>query len=459
MAGRNPIIWLVVVVVVSLGMIRAPGAAFELGIQTSPAVVSLNRELTYSLTLTNRSGGLRTNVVVNSTFNVAVELVSTTNRAGTAALEGSAVVFRIPQLPATSNAVMGLVIQPLSAGLLTNNLQLLALNIDERTNTVNRVFAAEANLGVGLNVDTNVLVTGDWTEFRLTVTNAGPESVPQVMVTNFLPAGAQFLALTPSSVPVTVTGTQVVFSAGALAVSSNRTYRVRLQANNVGSNLITAEVNGPDVSDPVDGNNRTNRTLVLAAPQTSVLTAAFVSAQVFNPQTGLMEQVIRLSNPAGPPVAGGRIVFPQIAERVFNASGTNDGQPFAALTRSLAAGESAELRIEYFVPSRTAFPNPAVMAWAVPAYVARASSGLRLNGLRGQRLAGGGMLLEFPAEPGRTYEVVYDGEVGFTDSLRAMPSVTAPGDRVQWIDAGPPKTSRRPEEAAARFYRIIEVEP
>jgi len=438
---------------------RLAAASLELGIQTTPAVVTLNRELTYSLTLTNRSGGLLTNVVVNSTFNAAVELVSTTNRAGTAALEGSAIVFRIPQLPNTSNAVLGLVIQPLSAGSLTNTFELLALNIREFTNTVNQVFAADANLGVSLVVDTNTLVTGDWTEYRLTVTNAGPEAASQVVVTNLLPAGAAFLALTPSNAPVILTGTQLVFSAGTLAVNSNAVFRVRLEANSAGTNVISVSASAADLRDPVAGNDSVSRALLLTNPQTGVLSATFLSGQVFNPQTGLMEQRIRLSNPAGPAVAGGRIVFPGITEQVFNAGGTNDGRRFVTLTRPLAAGESADLLVEYFVPTRTAFPNPTLLTWGVPAYVPRPSTGTNVTGLRVSRMDAGRLLLEFPATPGRGYEVVYDDDVRFNEPVRALPTVTAPADRAQWIDAGPPKTSQRPGEAPQRFYRVIEVKP
>lgn len=437
---------------------RLEAAELELGIQTSPAVSTVNRELTYSLTLTNQSGILLTNVVVNSTFNVAVDLVSVTNRSGTAALEGSALVFRIPQLANTSNAVMSLVIQPLSIGRLTNTFQLLATNINVLTNTVTEVFAADANLGISLLSETNTLVTGDWTDYRLTVTNVGPETAASVIITNFLPMGSQFLSLTPSNPPVTLTGTQLVFSAGTLASGTNFTFKVRLQVNSTGTNQVSAQVAGPDLSDPSPGNNAVTNALLVADPQTNLLSAAFVSPQTFNPQTGLMEQVIRLTNPGGAVVAGGRIVFPDIAERVFNAAGTNNGRPFVALTRPLGAGESVDLLIEYFIPERTPFPAPLIEAWAVPAFVPRTPLGDEVALARAQRLATGGLLLEFATEPGRAYHIVYGDAVTFTNALRALPVLVAPADRVQWIDEGPPKTSHRPDQVPARFYRIIEAD-
>lgn len=458
-AGRVPFFLTQLLALSILSGARLPAASLELGVRTSPAVATLSRELTYALTLSNRSGGLLTNVVVNSTFSAAVEYVSATNRAGTAGLEGSAVVFRIPQLPNTSNAVMSLIVQPLSAGSLTNTFQMLALNINEVTNEVTRVFAADANLGVSLTVDTNTLVTGDWTEYRLAVTNAGPEGIPRFVVTNLLPAAAQFLTVSPSNAPATIMGTQLVFSAGALAAGSNVSFNVRLQVNAAGTNVVSAEVNSPDVRDPLPSDDTAVETWLLASPTAGVLAASFVSSQTFNPQTGLMEQVIRLTNSTGSAVAGGRVLFPDLEQRLFNAGGTNAGRPFVALTRSLGAGESANLLLEYYVPARVAFGDPAVEAWAVPVYVPTPAPGEGVTGVTGRRLASGGLLLEFPAEPGRVYEVVYDDDVTFSGAVRALPSISAPGDRVQWMDEGPPKTSRRPDEVSARFYRILKVKP
>jgi hypothetical protein len=36
-----------------------------------------------------------------------------------------------------------------------------------------------------------------------------------------------------------------------------------------------------------------------------------------------------------------------------------------------------------------------------------------------------------------------------------VPVITAPANRVQWIDAGPPKTDSNPAQQTARYYRVI----
>lgn len=434
-------------------------AQLALHVETPTDLVTTNRELTYSITVTNQSGLLYNNVVLNSSFNSAVTLVSATNYAGTVALEGTSIVFRTPTLTSVSNAVMQLVVQPQSAGMLTNTFQLVAIGVNEGTNVVTQVFAAEANLGVSLTTETNRLVTGDWNEFQVQVSNAGPEAANNVVVTNLLPAGAEFLSIKPASVSVAQSDTQLVYSAGSLALGSNAVFKVRLQVNNLGTNQVTASVAATDVSDPFADDNTTTNSLVVVAPQTNAISASFVSGQVFNPQTGLMEQKLRLTNGSGAAVEGARAILSNLNATIYNASGTNDGKPFVALIRPLAAGETSDLLLEYFSPERVPFGNPTVVPWGVPAYVPVAPSGGVEVAVSGwEKLPTGGFLVEFPAEPGKVYQLIYSDDVTYSNALRALPAITAPADRVQWIDEGPPKTRRHPADVSTRFYRVIEAQ-
>ena len=434
-------------------------AQLDLRVQTSPTVVTTNRDLTYFLAVTNQSGFVLSNVVVNATFNAPISLTSATNTQGSATVDGSVIVFRIAQMAPASTAPLTLVVQPLAAGLLTNRLSYLANGVTAvETNVVNFVFAAEANLGIRLLSETNALVTGDWTRYRVVVTNAGPERAPELLVTSQLPVGWQFLSFAPSNAPADLSGTQLVLRAASLGVGSNVFFDVSIQASTAGTNLLNAFVEGREVTDPVAADNAVTNIFEVVNPLTGVLAASVVSTQFFNPQTGLMEQTIRLTNPNDFAVAGARVAFPGITQRVFNAAGTNAGQPFVALTRALLAGESVDLFLEYFVPSRTAFSDPTITALAVPTFAPVAPIGVEVPINRWARLPDGALLLEIPAEPGRAYLITYGGDAAGTNRFRALPAVVAPGDRLQWIDEGPPKTSRRPGEVPARFYRVIQAE-
>ena len=69
-------------------------------------------------------------------------------------------------------------------------------------------------------------------------------------------------------------------------------------------------------------------------------------------------------------------------------------------------------------------------------------------------LRDGTLLIEFPSVLGASYSVIYSTNVDFSNPLIAQPNIIAPADRVQWIDAGPPKTLSPPDSETSRFYRV-----
>ena len=68
---------------------------------------------------------------------------------------------------------------------------------------------------------------------------------------------------------------------------------------------------------------------------------------------------------------------------------------------------------------------------------------------------GGRILLEFTTIPGRKYVVQYSSNL--TDWKTTDPIITAPSNRMQWYDDGPPKTESKPNSVGSRFYRIIQL--
>jgi hypothetical protein len=71
-------------------------------------------------------------------------------------------------------------------------------------------------------------------------------------------------------------------------------------------------------------------------------------------------------------------------------------------------------------------------------------------------LAGGRFLIEFSATPGRRYAVQYSSDNMVTWKT-ANPIITAPANRVQWYDDGPPKTESKPTSTGSRLYRVMEL--
>jgi hypothetical protein len=173
-----------------------------------------------------------------------------------------------------------------------------------------------------------------------------------------------------------------------------------------------------------------------------------------------MEQTVGLANTGSSSAASTRIVVTGLTKTnwLFNASGTNSGVPFVTYAGNLDPGQAAGLRMQYLVPTGRPFAmsNSQLQAYAVPSanLAAPAPPGTPVAVSRIVPLVTGHMLIEFPSTPGQSYTVVYYVNGDFSHPLMAPPSITAPADKTQWIDYGPPTTLTDPTNAGWSFYRV-----
>jgi hypothetical protein len=70
-------------------------------------------------------------------------------------------------------------------------------------------------------------------------------------------------------------------------------------------------------------------------------------------------------------------------------------------------------------------------------------------------MAGGSVMIEFTTTPGALYEIHYSDDAA--DWKLSPVRVRAAGNRVQWIDSGPPRTATPPSGEPCRFYRVREL--
>jgi hypothetical protein len=82
-----------------------------------------------------------------------------------------------------------------------------------------------------------------------------------------------------------------------------------------------------------------------------------------------------------------------------------------------------------------------------------AVSGTIMNISRMIVLSNGSVLVEFSTIPGQIYAIQYSSDM--VTWRTAVPAITAPANRVQWIDSGPPKTDSNPAQQPARYYRVV----
>jgi hypothetical protein len=178
-----------------------------------------------------------------------------------------------------------------------------------------------------------------------------------------------------------------------------------------------------------------------------------VSPITLNPQTGLFEQTVSLTNGSSSVIPATRLLIRTLPVdvRVYNATGSAGGTPFVQYNQPLAAGGTVDFQIEYYRMSRQQIPQPAFVAQETTAS-SLAASGPFIKINRSVQLPSGRFLIEFTAVRGRRYLVQYSSDRQHWKNAR--PVITAPSNRVQWYDDGPPKTDSKPTSLGSRFYRV-----
>ncbi len=176
-----------------------------------------------------------------------------------------------------------------------------------------------------------------------------------------------------------------------------------------------------------------------------------------NPQTGLIEQRLTLTNNTGRTLNGFRIFITGLPDGVvvWNAHGEIDGVPYIDIFGDIAPGESVEVVVEYYRPSRVADYSPSfeIAAAGSGPPAAGGNAPLALD-LRVVRKDGAGLLVEFLSQANKRYLFEYSDDM--TEWHVCLPAVEGTGQRIQWLDGGPPKTRTFP--SGSRFYRITEAD-
>ena len=332
------------------------------------------------------------------------------------------------------------------------------------TKTVRLNITEQTDLAVGVDLLQSPLVAGgDALEvFRVTVTNHGPSNATGVTLARntLLPSGITIISATPSA------GT---CSGGLwsldLAENARATLTVTVQAGpgaTGGTHVVplgfaVTATNQPEVN-PANSAAAASASIIHAKDTGTAIT---VAPQV-DLQSGLFVSKVTVTNHNSEPIPAFRLYVNNLPGDVwvYNAHGTRAigtppaMVPFLLQNRPLAADASLTLAIEFFRPSLDPdfTPHYEIELLPVPeSEPASATSGIPVT--RNQRLSNGDYLIEIASIPGAVYAVEYSHDM--TAWTRVVPSVTAPANRLQWIDNGPPKTASHPSTAPARYYRFV----
>ena len=182
----------------------------------------------------------------------------------------------------------------------------------------------------------------------------------------------------------------------------------------------------------------------------------------FNPQTGYIEQDVRVSNPTTATLNGVRIYICGLTNgaTVHNATGKTSytrcsptGQiPFIQAVTAIPPGGHVDFVIEYAVPY-AGLPSPTLWAELGAPLDNPLVSGTGSPIYRFFRLPDRSFLLEFATESNRLYYIQYSSDLAVWHT--SPQAVIGTGNYIQWLDNGQPKTESSPSVNQCRFYRVI----
>jgi uncharacterized repeat protein (TIGR01451 family) len=312
------------------------------------------------------------------------------------------------------------------------------------------------------SADVVVLVSGPPTAtqgsnfvYTITVTNAGPSVSSNLVVSDSLPVGLTFVSASGNGKRTNSIVTWPPVK--SLAVGGRTNYTVTVNASLLGS--FTNVASAIAVTYDPDPTNNTGVTPASRAV-TEIGVAQFsilAGTPVFNPQTGLYEETVTVTNNAATTILGFRLHVGGLTNNVtlYNASGTTNGVPFVNYNFPVDPSNAVSLILEFYNPTRQAFTHT---LWA-EAILPTATGTISTNGAAAASIHAdprtGRVFIEFLSVPGKTYTIIYSDTLAAPVWKVATPSVRAAANVTQWYDDGPPVTDSKP---VIRFYRVIQFD-
>ena len=240
----------------------------------APDPVDAGTDVTYTITVTNAGVGTATGVAVTDTLPAGTSFVSATPSQGTCA-GTTTVSCSLGSLGTSAQATVTIVATVTGSGTITNTATTAAGS--------NELFAFNnsATAPVTVNAIADLTVTkGDLPDpvaattnltYTVTVTNLGPSAATNVVMTDTLPGGVNFVSTTSSQGTCTPGAGSVTCSLGALAMNGSATVTIVVTPTAAGTITNTAVVSATE-PDPNPNNN--------AASQDTVVNPASADVQV-----------------------------------------------------------------------------------------------------------------------------------------------------------------------------------
>ncbi len=228
----------------------------------NPSVVGSN--LTYNITLTNSGPAPASGVAITDILPPGSALVSSTPPGSWSVSGSNSLVCTVGALPMNSNFTASVTIVPSAVGSITNTITASANEADANAtdnvaSVVTTINPPSADLAVGVVDSPDPVLVGNTLTYSILVTNLGPATATNVVVTNTLPPGVALLSVNPPGGSSSTNGGVITVTYGLGTIGSGGTgnFAIMVEPKTAGliNNLTTV---GSSVFDPLKGNNTAN---------------------------------------------------------------------------------------------------------------------------------------------------------------------------------------------------------
>ena len=238
----------------------------------SPDPVTETQNLTYTINVANAGPSSAPAVVLTDTLPGSAALVSATASQGSCG-GTSVITCNLGSLAKGASAVVTLVVTPSVPGTISNLASVTSggsdLNPANNSSTESTVVKAAADVAVTIAGAPNPVVETQNLTYTASVTNNGPSSASNVLLTDSLPAALTLVSATASQGSCSGT-VNVVCALGTLAKGASATATIVVKPSGAGTISDIASVSATEADLAPANNSATATTLVKAAADLSI---------------------------------------------------------------------------------------------------------------------------------------------------------------------------------------------
>ncbi len=252
-----------------------PSANLSITKTDSPDPVLVGQNLTYTIMVTNGGPSSATGVTVTDTLPAGVTYVSATPSQGSCS-GTSTVTCNLGTLANGASATVTIVVTPTTTGTKSNTASVTSSvndpNTSNNSSTASTTVNPSANLSIIKTDSPDPANAGGTLTYTITVSNAGPSSATNVMVTDTLPAGVGYVSASGTGWTCSQASGVVTCTRASLAVGTAPVITITVTAPAFGGSITnTASVTGNETDPNTSNNNASASTTVNPPPATADL--------------------------------------------------------------------------------------------------------------------------------------------------------------------------------------------